>query len=249
MAAGLTLSLLGIFLIASAVISGGDAINTGQTFGPVTRQAISVAVGLLLGMAVLRLPLSRLQAAGLPLLLVAYGLCLAVLIPGIGKMVNGAQRWLDFGGFRLEVSEPVILLLSIFLAAFLARNPGRPRIWSKEYARVLSAVGLTVLLLLLEPHPHATLRVVAIALVMLHLVGMRPWSLALTTALMGVFWLAVLSVLPWGTRLVWSVIGCFGLWEDPYITNLQWAVASYSSLLFGTSGSVPDLGQVAGWLG
>lgn len=213
-AAALTLSLLGIFLTASAVVSGGDVVSTGQPPGPITRQAVSIAVGLLLGIAVLRLPLSRLRAAGLPLLLVAYGLCSAVLIPGIGKMVNGAQRWLDFGGFQLEVSKPVTLLMSIFLAAFLARNPGHPRIWSKEYVLVLSAVGLTVLLLLLEPHSPATL--LAIMLVMLYLVGMQPWQLALTTALMGVFWLAVLSVLPWGRFGVWSVIGCFSLWDDLY---------------------------------
>ncbi len=214
--AALTLSLLGLFLTASAVVSGGDAVSTGQTLGPITRQAISIAVGLLLGIAVLRLPLSRLRAAGLPLLLVAYGLCSAVLIPGIGKMVNGAQRWLDFGGFQLEISKPVTLLMSIFLAAFLARNPGHPRIWSKEYVLVLSAVGLTVLLLLLEPHLPATLPVVAIMLVMLYLVGMRPWQLALTTVLMGMFWLAVLSVLPWGRFGVWSVIGYFNCFNSGF---------------------------------
>ena len=188
------------------MVSGGEVLNTGQTFGPATRQALFVAIGLLLGMAVLRLPLSRLQAAGLPLLLLAYGLCSVVLIPGIGKRVNGAQRWLDFGGLQVEVSEPTILLMAIFLAAFLARHPGPWRIRSTEYVRVLSAVGLTVLLLLLEPHLHATLRIVAILLVMLSLAGMRLWQLALTTALMGVFWLAVLSVLPWGTYGVWLIL-------------------------------------------
>ncbi len=93
--AALALSWLGIFLTASAMVSGGEVLNTGQTFGPATRQALFVAIGLLLGMAVLRLPLSRLQAAGLPLLLVAYGLCSAVLIPGIGKRMRTtlARLW------------------------------------------------------------------------------------------------------------------------------------------------------------
>ena len=52
-------------------------------------------------------------------------LLVAVLIPGIGARVNGAQRWLRFGGFSMQPSELAKITLPLFLAS-LAVNPRRP---------------------------------------------------------------------------------------------------------------------------
>jgi cell division protein FtsW len=119
--ASLSLAALGLVMVASASITLADR-ELGQPFYYALRQAIYIGVGVLFGMGVYRLRLALVEQAGMFLLLIAFAMLLAVLVPGVGTQVNGSVRWLNTGLFRLQVSEPAKLMILIYLASYLARH-------------------------------------------------------------------------------------------------------------------------------
>src|SRR5918996_3585 len=84
-----------------------------------------------LGLVVMRLASTRGLRAGrllTPLLLAtALVLLLAVLVPGVGRGANGAQRWLGAGLFQFQPSELAKLAVVLYGAHLLAARPKRTR--------------------------------------------------------------------------------------------------------------------------
>ena len=112
-------------------------------------------------------PYSYLLGAGSLLLLGA------VLVPGIGVTVNGAQRWMDFGPMRLQVSEIGKLGLLFVMAHYLASNRRRLShpLWG--YFIPIGLLGIFCVLIILEPDFGTTFLCGAVGGVMLFLAGMR----------------------------------------------------------------------------
>ena len=71
-----------------------------------------------------RFSFDRSSAAGLALVLLALALLLAVLIPGVGREVNGSMRWINAGLFNLQVSEPAKLLVLLYLEQLSVQETG-----------------------------------------------------------------------------------------------------------------------------
>ncbi|MFT4901420.1 MAG: cell division protein FtsW [Lentimonas sp.] len=78
-------------------------------------------------------------------------LLILVLIPGIGVRVNGAQRWIDFGPMRLQISEIGKLGLLVVMAHYLAMNRRNLDEFVRGYVVPCSLVGLICALVMLEP--------------------------------------------------------------------------------------------------
>jgi cell division protein FtsW len=98
---------------------------------------------------------------------------IAVLIPGIGVTVNGAQRWIDFGPMRLQVSEIGKLGLMFALAHYLANNKRYLDRFLRGFVVPCSILGLFCGLILLEPDYGTTFLCGAVGGVLLFLAGMR----------------------------------------------------------------------------
>ena len=115
-----TVLAFGLVVVASASTSIA-ARTFGDPLAYFWRQSIHVAIAagaLALGA---RTPMRFWERAG-PLLMFASLMMLAiVLVPGIGREVNGAMRWLTIGGINLQPSEPAKLFLVLYLAGYLAR--------------------------------------------------------------------------------------------------------------------------------
>src|ERR1700723_1817243 len=87
---GLTLVLLffGLLMVASASLVISDQ-QFGYPFHYLTRQAIYLAVGLVAAFVAMRIPVSFWKKISIPLLVMSLFLLLIVLIPGIGRAMNG----------------------------------------------------------------------------------------------------------------------------------------------------------------
>lgn len=175
---------LGVVMVASASI--GDAgSRIGGEFYLMTKQIIFVAIGLIAGYVMYQMPLRFWETSGLVLLALAFVLLIAVLIPGIGKEVNGAKRWINLPLVDLQVSEVVKLLMVLYIAGYVVRHGESVKENFAGFVKPLAlVVGISVLLLL-EPDFGAAAVITMVTLGVLFLGGVR------ISQFLGVFSLAV----------------------------------------------------------
>ena len=147
---------------------------TGSAFTLFEKQALWVAIGLPLMWLAARMPTKVFRTLAYPLMLLS-GLALAVaLIPGLGQSVNGAQRWISFGGpFQLQPSEPAKLALILWGADLLARKERLRQLseWRQLLIPLLPGAGVLVLLVMLGSDLGTTLVLLTIFLSLLWVVG------------------------------------------------------------------------------
>lgn len=121
---GCTSLLLALGLVM--VLSASSVLAYAQTKDSLSifqKQLLWAALGVPTMWWVSRLPVKVFRFFAIPMLGVAIVLLCLVLVPGIGKSVNGNQNWIDFGGpFRIQPSEAAKLALVIWSADLLTRK-------------------------------------------------------------------------------------------------------------------------------
>ena len=107
-------------MVASASMVISDQ-QFGSSFHYLIRQSIYIALGIGLAYAITKLPLNFWEKISIRLLFLSLFLLILVLIPGIGRAVNGSRRWLSLGFFHVQVSEFIKLPMILYLASYLHR--------------------------------------------------------------------------------------------------------------------------------
>jgi cell division protein FtsW len=233
---------IGLVMVASASMDLASR-NFGEPFYFFHRQILFAFLGLLAGLLFWWVPLRRWEAAG-PLLLVLILLLLAVvLIPGVGRTVNGATRWIPLGVFNLQVSEPVKLLVVLYMSGYIVRHYSNLRLHFVGFMRPLLALGLGTVLLLLQPDFGGAVIMLAIGMGMLFLAGAKLWQFAALGATIAL----AMSVMALATPYRVARLTAFlDPWEDPFATGFQLtqsliAIGSGSWFGAGLGGSVQKL--------
>jgi len=127
-----------------------------------------------------------------------------VLIPGIGKGVNGAKRWLSFKVFNLQPSELMKLFIVLYAADYTVRKQEVMHKLTKGFMPMTLAVGVVGLLLLLEPDLGAFGVIVCIAMGILFLGGINGvWFGGIGATLVGIFSL-VIVLSPWRRERIFA---------------------------------------------
>jgi cell division protein FtsW len=168
----ISLLTIGVIMVASSSISVADR-NFSNPFYYLQRQLVFVAIGLFAALTVFKIRLVQWEKSGMALLLFALFLLVLVLIPGVGKTVNGSTRWLPLGVFNLQVSELVKLFIVIYVAGYLVRHGEAVRSSLLGFLKPMLMVGLAGLLLLIEPDFGATVVIMGTVLAMTFLAGAR----------------------------------------------------------------------------
>lgn len=174
--------LLGFGLV---IMTSASVATSGRLFGDesyfMLRQFMFVALGLVLAVSVFQVPMSFWQNLGVALLPIILVLLVAVLIPGIGKQVNGSRRWINLGFASLQVSELAKLIIFLYLAGYMVRHGDKLKNSESYKPLVMPLVVLGVFgaLLLLEPDFGTVVVVFATGLAMLFLGGVKLSRLAL----------------------------------------------------------------------
>ena len=179
-------ALLGIGLVMVASASTSIAARAyGDPLAYFWRQSMHVAVAVAaLGIAV-RCPARLWERIGPALMLVAVVLLALVLVPGIGREVNGSTRWLGLGWFNLQPSELAKLFFVIYLAGDVVRREEKIRAARFGVIKPLAVLVVVSLLLFLEPDHGAIFVLFATVFAMLFLAGVpmaRYAALASTAA-------------------------------------------------------------------
>ncbi|MFW6297920.1 MAG: rod shape-determining protein RodA [Desulfosalsimonas sp.] len=143
----LLLGSIGILLIYSAVNAGDYTPRAGLYI----RQGMWFAIGVVLMILSFLFSYKRLDRLT-PLI---YGLCvmllMLVMVPEVGKTIGGSTRWLTFGPFRLQPSEPMKLGVILFLARYYARRIKPDGLVFKDLVPPLLIAGIPFLLIALQP--------------------------------------------------------------------------------------------------
>src|SRR5580658_2874269 len=113
--------LLGLVMVTSASVSIASQ-ESGQPFYYLERQLFLTLIGAACAALVFSVPTEMLERASVPLLAIAIGLLLVVLVPGLGHSVNGSRRWLRIAGANFQVSELARVLVLIYVASFAVRR-------------------------------------------------------------------------------------------------------------------------------
>lgn len=215
--AALTLMLLGLVMVGSASASIAER-QSGHPFYYLIRQMTFVTVGVIAALAMARIRLVYWEKAGGTLLLVGMLLLALVLLPGIGREINGSQRWISLGLFNLQASEPVKLFVVVYMAGYLVRHGTEVRTSIFGFLKPMLILALVAVLLLIEPDFGATVVMGATVLGMLFLGGARLWPFAVLLALVVAAGVALIFSSPYRLE---RLTGFMNPWADPFDTGFQ----------------------------
>jgi cell division protein FtsW len=180
----LVLGLFGAAMIGSASMPFA-AKNYGNPFFFLTRQLMFLGIGCVFGILTFRLPLAVWEKYGPHLIIISLVFLMLVLIPGIGKEVNGSRRWIDVGLFTIQVSETVKLFVIVYLAGYLVRRGYLVQTTFGGFIRPLGLISLAGALLLLEPDFGAAVVIVTTSVIMIWVAGVRFSQFVAILAVLG----------------------------------------------------------------
>jgi cell division protein FtsW len=171
LASTIALLVLGLVMVFSAS-SVRSYATYNSSYVIAMKQAIFMAVGIPCMWVASRLPVRVWRMLGYPLLLVALAGLVLVLVPGIGRNVDGATRWIPLpGGFNIQPSELGKLALALWGADLLVRKKKLLGEWKHLFVPLLPVAGLVCCLVMLEPDMGTTLASVSVVVALLWVVG------------------------------------------------------------------------------
>jgi cell division protein FtsW len=211
---------LGLVMVYSASIATAEGTRAGGYNAQfyLWRHGGYLAVSLVLAVAVAQVPMRLWQRAAPWLFLLGFGLLVLVLLPGVGREVNGSQRWLPLGAVNLQPSELVKLFAVLYAADYTVRKAGYMNSLQKGFLPMFFVMLATGALLLAEPDFGAFVVITAIAMGILFLGGMN-WRLFAGLILLLVAGFVLLIVgSPYRMQ---RVAGFMDPWADPYGKGYQ----------------------------
>jgi cell division protein FtsW len=214
---GLALLALGLLMVTSASMPLASS-KADQPFYYLLRQGIYVGSGLLFAAFALQVPVDTWRRSAPGLLLTAMGLLLLVLLPGVGREVNGSTRWVVLGPLNVQVSEPAKLFALIYVASYLQRHGAALQTSTMAMLRPLLVLGVLAVLLLLEPDFGTAVVMLATALGMLFLAGVNIWRFASLQGLV----IGAMAVLLYSSDYRRARLTSFlDPWADPFKKGFQ----------------------------
>lgn len=221
--------IMGLVMVASSsMMISTHRFNT--PFHYLIRQVVCVVTGIVLCAGVVLVPLKWFEKHSRVLLIVSLALLALVLVPGIGRTVNGSRRWLHLGPIGFQVSEIAKLFYIIYLASYLHRFKDKMGANTQSFVLPLVILGVTSVLLLLEPDFGSTVVIAATTLGLLFLGGvqLRYFLLLIGLALGALAALAMIS--PYRLMRLTSFLNP---WADQFGSGYQ---LTQSLIAFGRGG-------------
>jgi cell division protein FtsW len=170
------------------------------------RHLLSLGIAFVAAILVLQIPMQTWQRLAPWVFVAAFALLVIVLVPGIGKGVNGAKRWIPLGVLNLQPSELMKVACVLYAANFTVRKQDYMHDFAKGFLPMAIVMGAIGVLLLLQPDLGAFGVIVAISMGILFLGGVNGKlftgiSAALASVFMLVIWLS-----PWRRERIFAYL-------------------------------------------
>jgi cell division protein FtsW len=227
--AALLLLMMGMVMVYSASIATAEASRyTGANAAFfLVRHAVFLGVALAAALVVFLVPL-RVWQKGAPLaFLASVALLVLVLVPGIGREVNGARRWLDLGAITVQPSELVKLAAVLYAADYTVRKHAVLKSFRRGLLPMLAVMMFVSWLLLREPDFGALVVIAVTAFGILFLGGMNGRHFTALVAMLALgFALLVLT----SEYRMQRIFGFMDPWTDSFGSGYQ---LSHALIAFG----------------
>lgn len=218
----LAVLLLGIGIVmvysASIAIAEGNRSTGHQPTFYLMRHVMFAALGVVAAVIAFQVPMRLWQEGALYLFIFGLVLLVLVLIPGIGREVNGARRWISLQFFNFQPSELMKVFVVLYAADYTVRKAAFMHSLRRGFMPMFIVMLLTGGLLLREPDFGAFAVICVIAMGILFLGGMN-WRL-----FAGLFVMLIVGFL----LLIWTspyrvqrILGFMDPWADPYGKGYQ----------------------------
>lgn len=194
------------------------------------KQGLFCVLGIVAMLIARYIPCTLYKKLVYPLLLLSLLLLVALFVPGLGRKVGGAYRWMNLGGFSFQPSEMVKFSLAVYLAYSMSKKGSDLELFTKGLLPHLLVVGVFMVLIYLQPDLGTAVIIGAWALVLLFVGGVRILQLLAL----------LLLAAPFFAYLVWNAeyrvkrwLAFLNPWDDPKGIGFQ---IIHSFLAFGSGG-------------
>lgn len=207
----LALLTIGIIMVySSSAVKGYVQYDDPYHF--LKMEVIWVGIGLAAMVMAMRFDLQFLRRFAKSALILAIVLLILVKIPGVGRRVNGADRWIGLGPLSIQPSEVIKLAMVLVMAHLLALNPHKIKSFRKGLLPILGLLGLIAGLIMLQPDLGTTLAIAGTTFFMLIAAGARvSHMLALGGSGLGLV-VAAIAAAPYRMRRITAFLDP---WADP----------------------------------
>ncbi|MBU64953.1 MAG: putative lipid II flippase FtsW [Cupriavidus sp.] len=193
------------------------------------RHAFALFIGLSMGLVAFQIPVKVWDKYAPKLFVISLILLVIVLVPFVGKGVNGARRWIPLGVMNFQPSELMKLAVVLYAANYTVRKQEWMQTVSKGFLPMGVAVVVVGMLLLLEPDMGAFLVIAAVAMGILFLGGINGKLFAgLVGVAVGAFGLLI-TASPWRRERIFAYLNP---WEESNALGKAYQL-THSLIAFG----------------
>lgn len=213
----LGLLALGFVMVSSASMTIADSCCKDPFFF-VIRHAIALGLALAAGVVAFSIPVQWWERMGVWLFLLGAVALVVLLIPGIGRNVNGATRWIPLGPLNLQPSEFMKLFAILYVSGYLVRHADLVAKELAGFVRPMILVGIAAALILKQPDFGTTAVMLATVMGLLFLGGasVMPFAVLFGAVLSGLTFLVLTS--EYRMKRVLSFLDPF---QDPFASGYQ----------------------------
>ena len=227
----IALLAFGLVMVYSASVALSDSPKF-ASYAPtyfLTRQLISIAAGVASALVVVQIPVSFWERTSPWVFVGALLLLVAVLIPGLGKGVNGAHRWIPLGPLNFQPSELAKFGIAMYAAGYMVRKMDARENFLHAVIPMAISIAVVGMLLLAEPDMGAFLIIATIAMGILFLGGVNGRMFLLISAVLSGAFVLMLSSSPWRRERIFAYLNP---WDERYTLGKAYQL-SHSLIAFG----------------
>ena len=220
---------LGLVMVYSASIAMSEAekLSGYRMHYYLMRHSIFLVLGIVAAFISFQIPVALWQRLALPLFVLGGLLLVLVLIPGIGREVNGSRRWISLGFTSMQPSELMKFFVVLYAADYTVRKAAFMHDFKKGFLPMLSVMVFIGAMLLREPDFGALVVITSIAMAVLFLGGLNWRVFAGLIVLLAAAFVVLIVFSPYRLQ---RIVGFMDPWADAYGKGYQ---LSHSLIAFG----------------
>ena len=222
---------LGLVMVYSASVAMPDNPKFSR-YTPtyfLSRHAMFMAIAVVVALVAVQVPISLWEKLSPWIFVAALLLLVIVLVPFIGKGVNGSRRWIPLGIMSFQPSELTKLAIAMYAAGYMVRRMDVKENFVRAVVPMAISIAVVGLLLLAEPDMGAFLVIATIAMGILFLGGVNGRMFLLISAILVGAFVLMITFSEWRRERIFAYLNP---WDEKYTLGKAYQL-SHSLIAFG----------------